>query len=148
MFEGIKQILNNAYKLSETDAWFFVITTREVEEEIIRMNTEDQLEEDGIDSENNSLGEYSLRTIIEKIQKGDRHDHVTLKDTGAFYNSFLVAVDRSGFSIVADDVAFYDRPLTEVYGIEILGLTKENTAWLGDFITFQYGKYVRERLLS
>ena len=105
------------------------------------------MEDEGIDSDDNSLGEYSLRTIAEKIEKGDRHDHVTLKDTGAFYDSFRIEVDKNGFNIIADDVAFYDRPLTEVYGLEILGLTKENTAFLANFIEDKLALYVELELL-
>jgi hypothetical protein len=145
-FGRLNRLLKNAQGLDETQAWFFVID-RGVKEDIILMNTEDQLEEFGIDSEGNSLGEYALRTIAEKIEKGHRHDHVTLKDTGAFYDSFVVEVDRSGFWIIADDVAFYDRPLTEVYGLEILGLTKENTEFVGDLIMENYRIYVKQELL-
>lgn len=145
-FNSLKRLADNTIKLDVTKAWFFAID-KDAADEIIRLNTEDQLEEEGIDSDDNSLGEYSLTTKAFKIEKGDRHDHVTLKDTGAFYDSFIIEVDKTGFWIIADDVAFYDRPLTDVYGLEILGLTKENTEWLGAFIQEKIQLYVKQQLL-
>ena len=147
MFDKLKRLLNNVQKLDETQAWFFSID-REVQDEIIRLNTIDQLYDRGIDSDEQSLGEYHPITQAYKISVGERYDHVTLKDTGAFYDSFRIEIDARGFNIVADDEAFYDRPLTEVYGLEILGLTQENTEWLGAFIKDKYQEYVRRTLLQ
>lgn len=146
MFGAIKQTLKNAQTIDEGRAWLFAID-KNVQEQIIELNTEVQLYDFGIDSKGNSLGEYSPLTKIIKLSKGQRIDHVTLKDTEAFYDSFFVFVDTKGFTIIADDVAFYDRPLTDVYGIDILGLTEENTNFLIGFITDNLKQYVRDQLL-
>jgi len=146
MFDSLIQTLRNAQNLDDGKAWFFSVDET-VKHEIIMMNTEDQLEEHGIDSMNVSLGEYALFTKAEKIEKGQRYDHVTLKDTGAFYDSFKITVSKTGFIVEADDVAFYDRPLTLVYGLDILGLTNENKAFLTDFLIENYQNYVRRTLL-
>ena len=92
MFDKLKQVLKNAQLLDDSKAWFFAID-RNAKDEIIRLNTYDQLYNEGIDSEEISLGEYALFTQAEKISKGERYDHVTLKDTGAFYDSFIIRVD-------------------------------------------------------
>lgn len=146
-FDDLYTMFDNAKKLDPVQAWLFSVDNDETKEEIIRLNTEDQLEEQGVDRNGVSLGGYALFTITEKIQKGQRYDHVTLKDTGAFYNSFVVEVTKDGFSIIADDVAFYDRPLTESYGLDILGLTTENEEWLGAFILDKYQQYAWENIL-
>lgn len=149
MFGILEDILDNAKLLDETEAWFFVID-RELQDEIVRLNTQDQLYEDGIDSLNRKLGgdgKYSPYTITLKRQKGQRVDHITLKDTGAFYNSFKVTVNSRGFTIVADDKSHYDVPLTDDFGIDILGLTEDNKSWLYDFLIDKYLEYVERKLL-
>lgn len=147
MFDGIINVLDNIINIDESDAWMFVIDNEESKEEIIRLNTEDQLYERGVDSMEVSLGEYAPYTISRKIVKGDRYDHVTLKDEGRFYDSFIVIVDRNGFTIIADDFSVYDQPLSVTYGLDILGLTKENMYWLGEFIRDKYTEYVIQQLL-
>lgn len=146
MFDEIYRLFDNAKRLDHHEAWIFAVDNKDTIQEIIRLNTEDQLEEYGVDRDNVSLGDYSNITKAIKIQKGQRYDHVTLKDTGSFYDSFAVIVDKNGFTIVADDVAFYDRPLTEVYGLEILGLTDENEKWLAEFIIDKYQEYAWNKL--
>ena len=41
-------------------------------------------------------------------------------------NSFKQKKYKNNFKIVADDVSLYDEPLTDIYGLDILGLTDEN----------------------
>lgn len=146
MFGKLDDILSKAMKIDHEEAWFFVIDD-EVKEEIIRLNTEDQLEEEGIDSLNRSLGDYSPFTVNIKRAKGQRTDHITLKDTGAFYNSFVVKADRTGFTIIADDTSIYDVPLTLTFGQDILGLTDENTRFLHDFLLENYTRYIEQEIL-
>lgn len=147
MWGAVTDILDKAKQLNEGDAWEFAIDV-EAQDEIIRLNTQEQLYDEGIDSNENSLGEYSPVTKMIKTGLGQRIDHVTLKDTGAFYRSFRVIVKKDSFEIVADDVSLYDRPLTEVYGIDILGLTPDNLSWLGDFILTKYREYIEKHLLQ
>jgi hypothetical protein len=146
MFGILEDMIDNSLRLNETEAWKLSID-REMQDEIIRLNTEDQLYEEGIDSRGRSLGEYSPYTIEIKRSKGDRYDHITLKDTGAFYASFKVRATKTELIIEADDRSKYDRPLTEVFGEDILGLTDDNLDWLFDFILEKYLDYVDGRLL-
>lgn len=67
---------------------------------------------------------YAPYTIKVKREKGQPFDRVTLKDTGAFYRSFEVIFDPTGFYITASDAKTQD--LMEKYGSEIFGLTSEN----------------------
>ena len=147
MWGVIDDILSKVKTLNEKEAWFFVID-KELKDEIIRLNTQDQLYEDGIDSLNDSLGDYSSYTIAIKNMKGQKTSNITLKDTGDFYKSFKVKVTATGFTIKADDSTKYDIPLTESFGIDILGLTEENKLFLYDYLEENYNKYVRKKLFQ
>lgn len=46
---------------------------------------------------------YRPRTIREKIRKGQPTNRVTLKDTGAMYESMLAKVNSKGFDVDATD---------------------------------------------
>lgn len=117
---------------------FKEIIHEELEEEIlenkaviIRMITQDQLYERGINGKNvfiASYKPYTPRTIQNKIRKGQPTDRVTLKDTGEFYDSFNVVYDENGFYITSDDEKA--KYLVEKYGEEIFRLTNENLSTL------------------
>ncbi len=92
---------------------------------IIDLNTEEQLYSQGIDSKGVQLGEYSIYTKGLKQNKGQRTDHITLKDTGEFYKSFSIRLEGSSFRIVADGQK-EDTNLFKEYGIDILGLTEDS----------------------
>lgn len=145
-FPEINDMLNRAKNLDDVKAWLYVLD-RESKDEIIRLNTEEQLFNQGIDAASRSLGQYTEFTKKIKRSKGQRIDHVTLKDTGAFYNSFIVIVKTEGLEIFADDASLYDRPLTEVYGIDILGLTDESETKIGLFLLPKYLEFVRSEIL-
>jgi len=102
---------------------------------IIDLNTQEQLFEQGIDSKGRSLGEYSIATIegtrnfLGKKQKGQRFDHITLKDTGDFYKSFAVQLEGTTIRITADGQK-EDTNLFQEYGIDIVGLTEDSMSVL------------------
>jgi hypothetical protein len=102
---------------------------------IIDLNTQEQLFEQGIDSKGRSLGEYSIATIegtrnfLGKKQKGQRFDHITLNDTGAFYRSFAVQLEGNTIRITADGQK-EDTNLFQEYGIDIVGLTEDSMSVL------------------
>ena len=114
MFGILEDTIDQFMLLKEGDAWIFAID-REVQDEIIRLNTEDQLYEEGIDSQGRSLGEYTPYTIEIKKSKGQRVDHITLKDTGAFYASFKVRATKTDLIIEADDRSKYDRRMWAMF---------------------------------
>ena len=95
---------------------------------IIELNTEgektSQLFELGVDSQGNRLGDYSGFTKNIKASKGQRIDHITLKDTGEFYKSFKVTPNKKGFRITANPNKD-DSNLFDDFGVDIVGY-KEN----------------------
>lgn len=97
---------------------------------IISLNIHDQLYDKGIDSLGNKLGEYSPRTIEGtknfkgKIEKGQPYDHITLNDTGEFYESFRVTLRGADIVISAQTIK-EDTDLIKEWPY-IIGLTDEN----------------------
>jgi hypothetical protein len=130
--EALKNLALRIKNLSVLDLVHELSETPEFTDLIIDLNTKNQLYDKGIDSEGRSLGDYSANTIEGtnqyqgKKQKGQRYDHITLNDTGAFYESFKVFLDsNSDFEITADTLKD-TTDLIEEYGENILGLTDES----------------------
>jgi len=141
----ILDLLDQVIRLDEDEAWFFVID-KETKDQIIQMNTEDQLEEDGVFSTGERTGDYADSTKMYKRSKGQRLDHITFKDSGAFYNSWVVEVDSKGFTIDADGQVSADTNLFKFYGEDILGLTDENRKHIIDIITGKYIEFIYQKL--
>lgn len=145
-FTKIDNLLDKVASLDPDKIWLFSVD-KDVQDEIIRINTEDQLEEFGIDSKGRQLGSYAQTTISYKRQKGQRYDHVTLKDTGKFYNSFNIRVNVNEIVLDADDSTYYDVPLFDVWGVDVLGLTDENMEYIKKMILENYIQYIYNELL-
>lgn len=146
-FTRLDKLFSALDNLNEDQIWLFAVDN-DVQNEIIRINTEDQLEEEGIDSLGRKLGNYAPSTIAYKRRKGQRYDHVTLKDEGDFYNSFNVKVNVNEIIIDADDSSKYNKPLFEVWGVDVLGLTDDNMNYIKEMILENYIKFVLNELLS
>lgn len=146
-FTRLDKLFSALDNLTEDKIWLFAVD-KDVQEEMIRINTEDQLEEEGIDSLGRKLGDYAPSTIAYKRRKGQRYDHVTLKDEGDFYNSFNIKVNVNEIIIDADDSSKYNKPLFEVWGVDVLGLTDENMTYIKEMILENYIKFVLNELLS
>tara|TARA_R110002126_G_scaffold93089_5_gene220757 strand:+ start:6368 stop:6808 length:441 start_codon:yes stop_codon:yes gene_type:complete len=146
MFGIIENIVNKASKLDENDAWFQVID-RETQWEIIRLNTIDQLFDNGLKSDGSSLPDYSPESVR---LYGKEDGHIKLKDTGQFYRSFVVKANAKGLEIIADTKkgSGANDDLAVRYGIDILGLTQENNNILAKLLTNNYIKYVRKQIFQ
>lgn len=105
-----------------------------VQAEIIRLNTKDQLFEKGEDSLGVQLGEYSPFTKQIKVSKGQRIDHITLLDTGDYYESFKIRPFLKGFEINSDPDKGGGDNLFNDFGPQIEGLSEENKTKLFEFI--------------
>lgn len=155
-FTPVFDLLDRAARLSEDDAWSFALNEEFTQQEIIRLNQE-QLYEEGIDSEGFELdnidniytlpGVYSQFTVQIKREKGQRFDHITLRDTGAFYDSFRVIVDRDAFTLDANDLKDGTH-LFHVYGDDVMGLTGFNKERVKNVILDLYLIYARAILFQ
>jgi len=88
--------------------------------------TDDQMWSKGIDGFGKSLGEYSPYTKKIKSTKGQRIDHITLRDTGEFHKSIKVILTSAGVQITSDPVKEDGTNLINEYGEAILYLTESN----------------------
>lgn len=114
---------------------------------IIDTIKESQLYDKGIDGRGRSLGHYSLSTLKYKREKAQKTSHVTLKDTGKFYESLYPVIDNLGFYIWSDEkITGWKREaaiLISKYGPYILRLTPEN---LNSLIREKIKPFLQEKL--
>lgn len=114
---------------------------------IIELNTQKQLYEKGIDSLGDNIGSYSAKTKQIKSEKGQITDHVTLFDTGEFYESFKVFFSSGNFIISADTIKDTDDLIFK-YGSDILGLTDESLSLLREKAKEIIIPYIRKKILT
>ena len=69
---------------------------------------------------------YAPFTVRLKKQKGQPSDRVTLKDTGDFYEGFIV--ERKGDSVIFTSTDWKTSDLVEKYGKDIFGLSEFDKA--------------------
>lgn len=135
---GFDKLLIKVNKYDVDKILFDVWSNIKVQLFIEQLNTEgqptSQLMSQGVDSLGVSLGKYSPFTVQVKLSKNQRIDHITLKDTGEFYESWDIKPFLKGFIINAQGQKDDDN-LFEIYGKDILGLTDENIKILSEFIT-------------
>ena len=125
MFEPLHKLFNQIDALDIDNVMFDVWDGEDIQEIIIELNTIKQLFEQGIDSNGQSLGDYSPTTIKMKRADGLPYDRVTLRQDGIFYKSFNIIPESDGFIIDADPIK-QSQDLTETYGEAIIGLTAES----------------------
>lgn len=106
---------------------------RRNEAEVLRLNTEDQLFERGVDNQGEAVRPaYTANTVAYKRRKGQPTDRVTLKDTGAFHRSFFVLYEADEFTLYADDTKA--PKLFKKYGNNVIGLTEQSIGHLAERI--------------
>jgi hypothetical protein len=149
MFEEVYNTLDRAIKLDESKAFVFAVDSN-VKQLIIDLNTKNQLGEDGIDIKGDSLGEYADFTIQKKetegVGVGSITDHITFYDTGDYWKSWMVTVNRSAITISVNEAKFAELVGDLGFDPEHVGLTKENMNKLTAKMLINYQNYVRKQL--
>lgn len=115
---------------------------------IIELNTKNQLYDRGINSKGESIGDYSLYTKAIKDDKGQITDHITLNDTGKFYESFKVYINSQKDFVITADAIKDTSDLIVDWGREILGLTDESLNVLRESAKNILIPYVKSVLLQ
>lgn len=116
----------------------------ENKKEILDLNREKQLFEQGIDSDGQLLKPYKPITIAIKRQKGEVYNRTTLLDTGDFYKGFDLLYKNGVISIFSRDSKSMD--LVDKYG-NIFGLVKENQVIVNEKIVLpEIWEYFRKYL--
>jgi hypothetical protein len=126
VFQKLSKQIEKIKRLSEDDLMKHLSKNVSLKENIVNLNTQDQLYNKGIDSNNITIGEYSNFTKDIKQRNGQRFDHITLNDTGAFYDSFKVYLTPDNDFLIYSDPIKDDTNLIEEYGEDIIGLTEDN----------------------
>lgn len=157
-YTAIWDLVDRVKASSEAEAWMYTMSQESMRDEILRLNFENQLFEEGIDSRgfllDNSYnhrtgpGEYSPYTIEEKRNRtgmGGRYDHITLFGMGAFYASGRVEYDPDSFDILANADKGDDN-LFDMFGRDILGLTKFNILRLQPMVYAYYGEFIAVKI--
>jgi hypothetical protein len=112
-----------------------------IKDKIVELNKE-QLNEFGVDKNNASLETYlkangypyAFSTVQIKKDKGQPYDKVTLKDTGAFQNTFSVETEDTFSRIDANFNKGSDNISKNLDTTSVLGLTDENKSELIQYI--------------
>jgi len=120
----IGKTINKFLKLDFTKEIVKILNSKKVRDKVIFMQQQ-RLFETGKDSEGASLGSYSPFTVVIKQSKGQRTDHITLRDTGEFYKSMTFHATETELVFDADAQKDDDN-LFDDFGIDILGLTEKN----------------------
>jgi len=121
-----------------------ILTERQTQEFLIKLNTRDQLFDKGEGSDGVKLedigGPYKDNTIYGvpgqypgKLELGLPIDRITLFQTGEFYESFRIEINLPYIDIFADDLKDGVR-LTERWGNNILGLNATNKLLFTQFL--------------
>jgi len=139
MLKLVRNKLSAIIKLDYHEIIQQALQDKSIQDEIIRLNTLDQLFDKGENSLGIRLedvgGEYSKMTISYKIIRGQPADRITLKDTGEFYQSFeIIANTGDKYAKIWANPIKNDKDILKRWGVEVLGLNEENTQWLRDEI--------------
>lgn len=151
MFDALKILANKVKKLNSNKLIKQALSNSSIQHDIIDLNKIEQLYEKGIDSKGDSLGEYSPSTVnfwkpLAAAEGRDgKTDNITLKDTGAFYESFIFKNSVDNFEIQADTLK-EGTDLQDAFGKEILGLTDENKIKVAEWLVEPLKNVIRTEL--
>tara|TARA_R100000951_G_scaffold14390_1_gene11306 strand:+ start:748 stop:1191 length:444 start_codon:yes stop_codon:yes gene_type:complete len=138
----IDEHLKKALLLDDSIAWLDS-HTNEVKKMILDYIRNDQLFDEGIDSNEQIIGTYSYWTEVLSNGKKRMGEPYTLKDTGQFYRSMYVKVLNDSILIDADYTKMEDK---NWWSIDILGLTEENLEKYAEMVKKNFILYARRVL--
>lgn len=156
--ERLLNLAKRAMALDENYLLNIILADVELQKAILDLNRIGQLFEQGVNSQGVPLKEiggsmftesgYSPYTIMIKEEKGQRTDHITLRDTGAFYGSFVLILGDKEFIIDADPIKEDGTDLFREWGEDILGLTEESREILKGFVLERLRPVIMDYLLA
>lgn len=143
--EPLRNLFTKIVRLDENKLLKKVLDESEIQETVLNLNTESQLYQAGVTADGQSLGQYTPYSVEKKLSgDGDKRvDHITLRDSGYFYESFRF-INRPEEFIIRADTLKPDRDLMD-FG-KILGLTDESKSVLKPEMRQRYLFYIREAI--
>jgi len=135
-------------KGQEDRTFKLVLDNEVIKKLIIFLNTDDQLGQNHVDSLGQELfNVFTNRSFYSQNDpKGRAGQPYTLNDTGAFWDSFTVAVQQGRIIIDANPFKDGDN-LFDAYGQDVLGLTDENLQILINEALEQFINWYNRNLL-
>lgn len=139
--------------LSENDALKVVTDNKSIQFNAIRLNRQVQLYEKGVSIDGKQMRSvyarfgnvYSNRTIAYKREKNQPINRVTLRDTGAFYQTFTAKVKAGELFLYADTIKD-GKDLQDSFG-QVVGLTEESKTELIEQAKPLILQYVKSKIL-
>jgi len=148
MIPRVSKILKRAQNLDKNLIWIESMD-EQVQDEIIRLNTEDQLGDKGIDSLDQSLGDYAPFTVRVRSSLGLQTDHIDFKVTGEYWESWDTEVRRYVLVITVNESRYNELVNDLGFSPDHLGLTIAN--WykvIREYIQPNWVESVKKQLLS
>lgn len=142
--QKILRQFNNVIRLDINKVLNEVFKDKTVQQRIISINTFDQLFDEGINAVGVRLdsigGEYAINTIEGvpgkfegKRQRGLPYDHITLFDTGDYYQSHYILVFRDHIEIKSNPIKG-ETNLYDEWGDDIVGIAPKNIPKVANII--------------
>ena len=152
MLGRLTDLIEKGIELTKINPFYFVFKDDyDLQDYIIYLNTEEQLYK-GKDATGKELedigGGYSAFTISYKKAFGQPYDRVTLKDTGNFYKSFEVEIEKDKLIIDAYYIVEDGTDLRSRWGDNLAGLTSESRAKLIEKLLPKLRLFILEFLLT
>lgn len=146
-FEALDIFYKRVESLDENQLWIDSVTV-DVQDEIIRLNTQVQLGEEGIDADGQSLGEYAPLSIAIRTDLGLQTSFIDFKITGFYWDSFDTEVNENDIEIRVDEPRFSELVDDLLFSENHVGLTEENMKIIQEMILIYYYENIKERLFS
>lgn len=158
MFESLFEVTERVKKLDSANILVEVVRSEDdVQRFILELNKFDQIFSESINIEGDKLGTYSrytenlnARTSFTyngMTRRKTRGDNYFLFDSGRFFDSFRVKVNKDGFSIQANEIAEDGTNIILAFG-DVIGLTDESKEKLSEYLKPYIIEVVRRTLLE
>ena len=139
----IGDTLRKTRLLFDSVAWVESITQELQLKAVREWIQQDQLKDEGVNSQNEIIGLYSFQTEIMSDGKKRAGDPYDLEDTGQFFRSMFVRVLTDAIIFEADSEKMIDQLW---WNNNILNLTDENLNKFIEEVRQNYIKYARRTL--
>lgn len=145
-FQQLRDLCKGVLSLNRLEALAFILNQPDVQDEIIRLNQENQLAK-GLYSDGTDTPDYSKNyKALKKLIVSNVGNKMDFKLSGDFYRTFDVEVLPNGDINIEADGNKENKNLFDIYGIEILGLTEDSQNKLLPYFESYLVVYVSDKL--